>query len=139
MGDVEIKSYMRYQCIYYDPLAQEDMVIEIVAKGLKEAYLIAYLATKKRFNFDDLNIQYKSERLYSLDNCREIPDKDDMEKLNKFWDEYYGDDDDELNGLFSDEFINQIIKDDDGEIDMPLLDELIKGDQDDKTRTGGTV
>lgn len=123
MGDVEKKSYMRYQCIYYDPLAQEDIVIEIVAKGLKEAYLIAYLATRKRFNFDDFNIQYKSERLYSLDNCREIPNKDDMEKLNKFWDEYYANNGYELNELFFDEFINQIIE----------------GDQDDKTRTGGTV
>ena len=82
-----------YTCTYYDYIAQEDVVREISAKNLKEAYLIAYLLKNKMYNFGEFTIYEKCDNVYTKESCKAEATEEDLKALDDYWREQEYEDD----------------------------------------------
>ena len=74
-----------FQCIYYNPIAQEDQVVNIDAENLKSAYLIAYLYLDKKYDFYDIHLHHRYDNAITMDDIKKQPTGEDFAKLNKFF------------------------------------------------------
>ena len=83
-----IKEAKTYHCIYYNVISQRDVVFEVVARNLREAYLIAYLSLDRYYKFEDLNIIEKCYTVRTMDTCNQEPTSEDIRKLDKFCEDH---------------------------------------------------
>lgn len=86
MEEEKNKEIQHFKCIYYNPIAQEDQVVNIDAVDLKTAYLTAYLYLGRKYDFEDINISYRCDSAISLDDVsmKDHPTQEDYDKLKEF-------------------------------------------------------
>ena len=86
MEEEKNKEIQHFRCIYYNPIAQEDQMVNIDAVDLKTAYLTAYLYFGRKYDFEDINVSYRYDTAISLDeiSMKYPPTQEDYDKLKEF-------------------------------------------------------